>query len=401
MANQKHTTVILILGLLTAIGPFSIDMYLPGFPAIASDLNTDITHVGWSLTSFFLGISIGQLLYGPVIDRFGRKAPILFGFGLYAVTALGCMLVPDIDWLVALRFLLALGACSGMVASRAIVRDLFPPEESAKVFSLLMLVMGLAPIIAPTMGGIVVANFGWRAIFAILVGISVTTFALVYFLLPESKGANRSVSLRPIKVLKEYVVVLKDPDLSIYSFSSGISMAAMFAYISGSPFVYMELFGLTEQEYGWAFGINAFGFIAGTQLNRLWLRYQTSAQITLVTSTLMFITAAALLTGNALDLLGTAPILILLFMCLFWLGFINPNTTALALAPFENNVGSASAMNGFIRMILGALSSGLVSYLANGTAQPMIVTIGICAALGFVGVVYRQFSSVGKHVHVA
>lgn len=401
MANQKHTTVILILGLLTAIGPFSIDMYLPGFPAIASDLNTDITHVGWSLTSFFLGISIGQLLYGPVIDRFGRKAPILFGFGLYAVTALGCMLVPDIDWLVALRFLLALGACSGMVASRAIVRDLFPPEESAKVFSLLMLVMGLAPIIAPTMGGIVVANFGWRAIFAILVGISVTTFALVYFLLPESKGADRSVSLRPIKVLKEYVVVLKDPDLSIYSFSSGISMAAMFAYISGSPFVYMELFGLTEQEYGWAFGINAFGFIAGTQLNRLWLRYQTSAQITLVTSTLMFITAAALLTGNALDLLGTAPILILLFMCLFWLGFINPNTTALALAPFENNVGSASAMNGFIRMILGALSSGLVSYLANGTAQPMIVTIGICAALGFVGVVYRQFSSVGKHVHVA
>lgn len=399
MEKKKYTTIILILGLLTAIGPFSIDMYLPGFPAIASDLNTDIAHVGWSLTSFFLGISIGQLLYGPVIDRFGRKAPILFGFGLYAVTALGCMLVPDIDWLVALRFLLALGACSGMVASRAIVRDLFPPEESAKVFSLLMLVMGLAPIIAPTMGGIVVANFGWRAIFAILVGISVITFALVYFLLPESKGANKTVSLRPDKVMKEYIAVLKDPDLSIYSFASGISMAGMFAYISGSPFVYMELFGLTEQQYGWAFGVNAFGFIAGTQLNRLWLRYQTSAQITLITSMLMFATASILIVGTMVGVLATAPTLVLLFLCLFWLGFINPNTTALALAPFNNNVGSASAMNGFIRMILGALSSGLVSYLANGTSMPMIAIIGICAALGFVGVAYRQFGFSTDHAH--
>lgn len=401
MKQEKYTSVILILGLMTAIGPFSIDMYLPGFPAIASDLKTDIAHVGWSLTSFFLGISIGQLLYGPVIDRFGRKAPILFGFGLYAVTALGCMFVPDIDWLVALRFLLALGACSGMVASRAIVRDLFPPEESAKVFSMLMLVMGLAPIVAPSIGGVVVANFGWRAIFAILVGISTITFLLVYFYLPESKGANKQVSLRPDKVLKEYLVVLKNPDLSIYSFASGISMAGMFAYISGSPFVYMQLFGLSEQEYGWAFGANAFGFIAGTQLNRLWLRYQTSAQITLITSALMFTTATILIVGAIAGILGTAPILILLFLCLFWLGFINPNTTALALAPFNNNVGSASAMNGFIRMILGALSSGLVSYLANGTSMPMIAIMGACATLGFLGVAYRQFGPSSKPAHAA
>lgn len=381
----------MILGLLTAIGPFSIDMYLPGFPAIAEDLSTDIAHVGWSLTSFFLGISIGQLIYGPVIDRFGRKAPILFGFALYAVTALGCMLVPDIDWLVALRFLLALGACSGMVASRAIVRDLFPPEESAKVFSLLMLVMGLAPIVAPTLGGIVVAQLGWRAIFAILVGISSITFLLVYFGLEESKGANKNVSLRPDKVFEEYWEVLKDPDLSLYSFASGISMAAMFAYISGSPFVYMELFGLSEQEYGWAFGANAFGFIAGTQINRYWLKFHSSSQITRITSTLLFISATVLLIGASVGWLGTAPILILMFLCLFWLGFINPNTTALALAPFHDNVGSASALNGFIRMILGALSSGLVSYWANGTAIPMILVVSVCATLGFIGVLYRQY----------
>lgn len=390
MSKQNTTTVILILGLLTALGPFSIDMYLPGFPAIASDLKTDIAHVGWSLTSFFLGISIGQLFYGPILDRFGRKPPVLFGLVLYGLAAISCMFSPNVEWLVGMRFVLALGGCAGMVASRAVVQDLYPAHESARVFSILMLVMGIAPIIAPTLGGGIVSNWGWRAIFGVLTGISIVSFLLVYFLLDETRGADKSVSLKPLPVMAEYWNVLKNPDLSAYSFASAISMAGMFAYISGSPFVYMELFGLNEQQYGWAFGVNAFGFIAGTQLNRLWLKYRSAAHITLISSGMMCITGVVLVAGTYAQVLGTAGILVLLFICLFWLGFINPNTTALALAPFRKSAGSASALNGFIRMILGALSSALVSYWANGTALPMISIMGLCATVGFVVVLWRQ-----------
>lgn len=390
--DQKKTTVtILILGLLTAIGPFSIDMYLPGFPAIAKDLHTDISHVGWSLTSFFLGISIGQLIYGPVLDRFGRKPPVLFGLALYALAAIGCMFAPDVEWLVGWRFILALGGCAGMVASRAVVQDLFPANESARVFSILMLVMGLAPIVAPTLGGGIVSDWGWRAIFGLLIGISTLLFLLVFFLLEESKGPDNTVSLRPINVMAKYSQVIKNPDLAAYSFASGISMAGMFAYISGSPYVYMDLFGLTAKQYGWAFGVNAFGFIAGTQLNRLWLNKRGAAHITLVSSTAMFILSVLLMAGAYLGTIHKVGVLILLFLCLFCLGFINPNTTALALAPFKKAAGSASALNGFIRMILGAFSSGLVSYLANGTALPMVGIIALCSTLGFVIVVLRQY----------
>lgn len=374
-------------------------MYLPGFPAIAEDLSTDIAHVGWSLTSFFLGISIGQLLYGPLLDRFGRKGPVLVGLGIYFLAAIGCMLSPNVETLVSLRFILALGGCGGMVAGRAVVRDLFPAEESAKIFSALMLVMGLAPIIAPTLGGGIVSGWGWRAIFGVLTGVSVLAFLLVYFFLEESKGSDKSVSLNPKSVLSEYARVIKNPDMAAYSIASGISMAGMFAYISGSPFVYMELFGLTDQQYGWAFGINAFGFIAGSQLNRLWLQYSNSARITIITSGLMFLTGLILATGAYYDLIGTAGVLILLFMCLFWLGFIVPNSTALSLAPFQRSAGSASALNGFIRMILGALSSGLVSFFADGTAMPMISMMAAAASLGFVVVIWRQWAE--RHAQVS
>ncbi len=383
MNQKQRNTIILTLGSLAAIGPFSIDMYLPGFPAIAKDLNTDIAHVGLSLTSYFIGISVGQIAYGPLIDRFGRKKPLLIGLLIYIIAAAGCALAPDVYWLIAIRFLLALGGCVGMVASRAVVRDLFPPGETAKVFSTLILIMGVAPIIAPTIGGYVAAAFGWRYIFFFLVIFSVSMFLVVKRFLPESREPDSSVSLKPLNVAREYFQVVKEPEFVAYALAGSISFAGMFAYISGSPFVFMEHFGLSETQYGWAFGLNALGFISGSQINRLVLRKKSSAQVSLRAAFFQFLAGIALAAGSAAGLLNAAGTLFLIFAYMFFLGFLAPNTTALSLQPFTRFVGSASALLGSMQMVAGAVASGTVSYFHNETVLPMALTMTVCSTAGF------------------
>lgn len=197
MQHNGKTTfyLIFILGLLSAIGPFSIDMYLPGFPAIARDLHTSVGHISLSLSSFFIGISAGQFIYGPLLDRYGRKRPLYVGLCVYLVASLGCTFARSADQLIGLRLVQALGSCAGLVASRAMVRDLFHVRDNARVFSLLMLVVGVSPIIAPTLGGYVTAAFGWRYIFVILSGIGLFVLAAVYFRFPESKQGDPDYSL--------------------------------------------------------------------------------------------------------------------------------------------------------------------------------------------------------------
>ena len=190
MKGKEKFFVILILGMLSAIGPFSIDMYLPGFPDIAKDLHTTVAHVALSLSSFFIGISFGQLIYGPLLDRFGRKKPLYFGISIYLVASVGCAMATSANALIALRLVQALGGCAGMVAARALVRDIFPVEENAKIFSLLMLVIGVSPLIAPTLGGYVTATIGWQYIFIILATMSVFALAAVHFFLPEGREAH-------------------------------------------------------------------------------------------------------------------------------------------------------------------------------------------------------------------
>jgi DHA1 family bicyclomycin/chloramphenicol resistance-like MFS transporter len=381
MDHRQKNVIILILGFLAAIGPFSIDMYLPAFPSIASDLNTDISHVAYSLTSYFIGISIGQIIYGPLIDRYGRKKPLIIGTVLYILTSLGCALSPSIYWLVGLRFLLALGGCAGMVASRAVVRDLFPPGETAKVFSAILLVMGVAPIIAPTIGGYVVVALGWRAVFFVLTGISIVMLISVIKWLPESKGPDSSISMKLKGIIKDYKIVFNEPLFIIYTLTGASASAGMFAYISGSPFVFMELFGISEKHYGWLFGANAFGIIAASQINRLWLKYQLSEQI--VSRVIVFLSffGILLMVGTVLGILSQTATLILIFLYLCCLGFTYPNTTALSLFPFTKYAGSASAMIGFIQMICGAIASALVGYFHNNTAIPMTLIIGLCSLL--------------------
>src|SRR5438067_9532173 len=205
MTNTKGKNkflLILILGLLSAIGPFSIDMYLPGFPAIAADLHTTVAHVTLSLSSFFIGISAGQLLYGPLLERFGRKKPLYVGLCIYLLASVGCVLAASVNALIMLRLLQALGGCVGMVAARAIVRDLFEVKENAKIFSTLMLVVAVSPIIAPTLGGYITSIFGWRFVFAMLIIVDLIIMVAIYFLLPESRKPNPDFSLRSGPILR-------------------------------------------------------------------------------------------------------------------------------------------------------------------------------------------------------
>jgi DHA1 family bicyclomycin/chloramphenicol resistance-like MFS transporter len=242
MNRKKRPLLILILGLLSAIGPFSIDMYLPGFPTIANDLNTTVDQVSYSLSSFFIGICLGQLILGPLLDRFGRKKPLYVGLVIYIIASLGCAVSNSVEQLIVFRFLQALGGCVGMVAPGAIVRDSFPVKENAKIFSLLILILGVSPIIAPTVGSYVIAVFGWHAVFIVLSVITAVLLVAVIFLLPESKQPDPSMSLRPKPIINNYLYVLKQPQFFTYAFSGAIAAAGLFAYLAGSAFVFMTVF---------------------------------------------------------------------------------------------------------------------------------------------------------------
>lgn len=383
MDKKQRTKVIIILGSLSAIGPFSIDMYLPGFPAVARELGTDMEHVALSLSSYFIGISAGQLLYGPLIDKYGRKKPLLFGLALYGAAALGCAFAPSIGSLILLRLLQALGACAGMVAGRAVVRDLFPLHEIAKIFSALMLVMGVAPIIAPTIGGMVTAAFGWRYIFFLLTIFAAAMFMTVLRFFPESKAPDRTVSMHIVSVFREYAAILRTPTFVAYGIAGGMASAGMFAYISGASFVFMNVFGFSPLQFGQFFAANAFGLIAGSQLNTLWLRKRSSSQIVPLIGGGLFAATVVLAASNffyGATLFGT---IVPLFFYLLFLGFMNPNSAALSLAPFSHNAGSASALLGAIQMFAGAGASALVSMLHNGTALPMAGVMAGCAGSAF------------------
>ena len=383
MNKRKRFWLILILGLLSAIGPFSIDMYLPGFPAIANDLNTSVDHVSYSLSSFFIGICIGQLICGPLLDRFGRKRPLYVGLLIYILASLGCAISHSIGLLVAFRFLQALGGCVGMVAPRAVVRDVFPVEENAKIFSLLVLVLGVSPIIAPTAGSYIVTAFGWHAVFVVLAIITAILLVAVVFFLPESKQPDPTYSLLPKPIINNFMAVIREPQFYTYALAGGIASAGLFAYLSGSPFLFMELFGVTEKQYGWIFALIAMGLISSSQLNNLLLKKYTSEAIIKVTLLLQSIIGVLLLVGTAAGWLELYSTVFLMFLFLSCQGFTFPNSSALSMAPFSKGAGSASALMGALQMGLGAMASALVGALNNGTAIPVTAVMAACALLGF------------------
>lgn len=384
MEKRKRFILILILGLLSAIGPFSIDMYLPGFPAMAIDLQTTVDAVSYSLSSFFIGISFGQLLCGPLLDRFGRKMPLYVGLSLYILASIGCALSTSIEMLIVFRLFQALGGCVGMVAPRAIVRDMFPVEENAKIFSLLILILGVSPILAPTVGSYVIAEFGWSYVFIVLTVVTAIILLTVIFWLPESRLPDPTVSLRPKPILSTFITVLKEPQFYTYALAGGIASAGLFAYLAGSPFVFMKLYGVTEQQYGWIFALIASGLIGSSQLNTLLLRRYKSVQLMKIILVLQTCIGLILFAGTATNILGLYGTIFLIFLFLSCQGFSFPNSAALSMAPFTKEAGSASALMGALQMGLGSLASATVGLLNAQTAMPMAGVMATCTLIGLV-----------------
>jgi len=379
MDQRSRSFIVVIVGALAAIGPFSVDMYLPGFPAIARDLRTDVATVEYTLTSYFIGFSLGQLILGPILDRYGRKRPLMMGLVVYIAAAMGCAFSPTIHYLIALRFALAMGCCVGMVGSSTVVRDLFTGREVARALSLMMTIFGVAPVIAPSIGGLVVATLGWRAIFGVLGGIALLVLIAVRYALPETRGPDAGVSLKPQRAALGYISVFKERAFVTYVLASGLGAGGLFAYITGSPFVYMSLFGFSAAQYAWLFGGNGLAIVIGNQVNRAMLKKWTSERILIVVGTVQSTVSVLLVVGTLLGLLPKLAFLILVFLFLFCSGFVGSNAGALAILPFSRNVGTASALLGSLLMVSAALASWLVGYLDNGTAVPMTLVMALCA----------------------
>lgn len=379
MQKKKRILVILILGLLSALGPFSIDLYLPGFPEIARDLNSTSGRVALSLSSYFIGVSVGQMIYGPLLDRFGRRIPLLIGLFIYLFASVFIVYVTSVDSLILARFIQALGGCAGMVAARALVRDLFPVSETAKVFSLLMLVIAISPIVAPTLGGFATAHWGWHSIFIILTGLAAINIILVYFWLPLGAPPDTTMSLKPKHITTKFWNVFKTPQFYTYTLTGSFAASGLYAYIAGSPHVFMELYGVSEKQYGWIFGIIAMGLVIASQVNTLLLKKHTSQQIVKVTLICQVIAGAFLFFGTIFNLIEMYSMIVLAFLFLSTQGFAFPNTSALSLAPFEKSAGTASALMGALQLGIGALITALVSMLSNETPLPMTGIMFLCA----------------------
>ena len=376
---QKQFHLIIILGLLTAIGPLSIDMYLPAFPDIAKGLHTSVASVMLSLSSFFIGISFGQLIYGPLLERFGRKKPLYVGLVIYALSSFACTITATVDTLIIFRLFQALGGCVGMVASRAMVRDLFEVKDNAKIFSTLMLVVAVSPIIAPTLGGYITAYFGWRYIFGVLIAVILLIMMGVYFFLPESKAPDTNYSLKPSAIFKSFTTIIRHPQFAIYTFTGAIAYAGLYAYISGSPFVFMGIFKVSEKHYGWIFAFIAAGLITASQFNNFLLKKYSSEQIIKWALYIQNAIGITLVSTSIFEVGNLYTTIILIFMFLCCQGFLFPNASALSMAPFGHAAGTASALMGFIQMSVGALMSAIVSFLQNGTALPMTGVMAFCS----------------------
>ncbi|MBW2961094.1 multidrug effflux MFS transporter [Mesonia aestuariivivens] len=388
--KKREQIILLVLGTLIALGPFSVDMYLPSFESIANDFSTTKAQIGFSLTSYFVGIALGQLAYGPIMDKFGRKKPLLIGLIIYIIAALSCFYSPNLYWLIISRFFLAAGASAGMVASKAVVRDIFPPNEVARAMSFLMLIMGGAPIIAPTVGGIVITYFTWHIIFLILALFAVLMFISVFKFLPESITPDSTINLKLKEVFKKYKGILEDKIFLTFSLAGSLSIGAMFAYISNAPTLFMDNFKLTESQFGWLFGMNAAGLILGSQLNRLALKKNTTFNVTLKIA-FMLVGLGLLFLMNAYWLNNFYTTVILLFFILFLLGFQNPNTTALSLFPFTKKAGRASALVGSFKMIFGAIASFIISKFTGSSMIPLAITILVSLSLSLAFLIRFRF----------
>jgi len=380
---QRHR-YFLILGVLTLFTPLSIDMYLPALPTMAHDLHAGASEVNLTLTTFLLGLALGQLLTGPVSDAVGRRTPIYVGIVGYGLASLACAFVPSIYALILLRALQGFAGAAAVAVGRAIVRDLFSGVEAARFFSLLMVITGLAPILAPTIGGQLLRLTSWRGVFVVLAAAGALIGAAVVAWLPETLPKERRRSGGLADTGRAFRELLADRSFVGYCLGCGLAFATIFAYISGSSFVLQGVYGMSPQLFGLVFGVNAVGFVGGTQVNR-WLATRVSLTRLLTLGLAGSAVSAVALLIVSSGHLGTGAVLVPLFTNMVSLGFVLPNSTALAMNRHADAAGTASALLGGVQMASGASIAPLVG-VAGASAYPMAIAM-VALSLGSLGAV--------------
>ncbi len=371
---------LILLGILTAVGSLSVDMYLPSFPAIVAMLDTDAGAVQRTLAMFFIGLGLGQLVYGPLSDRYGRKPPLLFGMALYTAASLACMFAPNIFALQWSRLLQALGGCAGIIIPRAAIRDRCDALSAARALSLVMLVMGAAPILAPQFGSWILIWFSWRAIFGVLVLFGAACLIAIYFGMEETIDRDTVPRLNFQSIFRNYRELLCDRQFLTFSLCGGFGSAGMFAYIAGSPFVLMQIYGISTHLYGWVFGANAVGLVIGSQINARLLAHHSPRTI-LARAVFIPFLAGAVLLGSYIGHAAGLPILLpALFFAVGSLGFITPNSTALALQHQGARAGAATALMGALQLGLATLSSTAMSVWQINAELSLATIISLCGA---------------------
>jgi len=380
--------LVILLGSLTAMGPLAIDMYLPSLPAIGADLHATTSQTQATVSAFLAGMAIGQLFYGPASDRLGRRPPLIFGNVVYIAASIACVLAVSPTMLIGARFIQALGACAGGVVSRAIIRDRFTHTETARALSLMMLIMGLAPILAPLLGGALLGMGGWRLNFWFMTAFGVIVGLVAVVRLKESRSEETTAHAATETPMQAYLALLKEPRLMGYALAGSLNGATLFTYLASSPDLLIRIYGIPASAFGWVFGLNAVGIIGSNQVNRYFLRRHTTDQI-LARSSLIAVGFGFMLMIAAVTRIGERwSVLPLLFMLLSTYGFMQGNTMAGALNVDPRRAGAISAMMGAVSFGTGALASAAAGVLHDGTPRPMalvmfVALVGSALALRF------------------
>jgi DHA1 family bicyclomycin/chloramphenicol resistance-like MFS transporter len=367
--------MVLLIGALSAFAPLSIDMYLPGLPAIATDLGATPAEVQLTLTACLVGLALGQLVAGPLSDTFGRRRPLLIGLAMYTIASLLCAVAPTVWGLIALRVLQGIGGAAGIVIARAVVRDHFAGSDAARFFALTMLVNGLAPILAPIIGGQLLLITTWQGVFVVLGAIGAVLFVATWFRLRESLPPERRRSGRLADVARTYRGLVTDRGFMSYVLASALAFAAMFGYISASPFIIEDVFGQSPQVFSVFFAVNALGIVVMSQVSGQLVRRVAPARI-LLTGLVIAAMGGVMLIVAAVAGLGLFGVAVGFFMVVSSYGLVAPNAAALALADQPHQAGSASALLGASQFLVGAAAAPLVSLGGTTSVVPMAAVIG-------------------------
>ncbi len=381
--SPRFLGLALVLGLLSAIGPFAIDMYLPALPTIGQDLGASTSAVQFSLLAFFLSMGSAQLVVGPLSDMFGRKAPLYFSLVLFAVGGVGSAFAPTIEWLIVARFVQGFGAAAGMVVPRAIVRDLHTGNEAARLMSLLILVFSVSPILAPLGGSLIIEAFGWRAVFWFVTVAALVAIVMLATALEETRPAEARLESSIGGALAGYRFLMTDRNFLGLTFIGAFGMASFFVYLASSSFLLIERYGLTPSQYSVAFSINAVAFIGMSQLtgmlaDRFGLRRVVRIAVIGYTAVMLVLLAVTVAGVDRLDVMAA-----LLFVGYGFLGLVIPTTAVLALEDHGEIAGTASALMGTLQFATGAVAMAIIGLFFDGTSLPMIVGIALCAVIAF------------------